>query len=169
MKGPVMDIKRVDHYSIRTRDLERSQRFYTEVIGLKAGPRPPFDFPGYWLYSGEPPADLTNAARNYGLVHLMGWNPDKPGTLDAYVGARPDAKLESGTGSLDHVAFAATGREAMLERCRRQNIEYIERAVPMLGLHQVFIKDPDGVTLELNFPASEAPSAPPTRAATAAR
>jgi len=164
-----MDIKRVDHYSIRTRDLERSQRFYTEVIGLRAGPRPPFDFPGYWLYSGEPPADLNNPTRNYGLVHLMGWNPDKPGTLDAYVGARPDAKLESGTGSLDHVAFAATGREAMLERCRRHNVEVIERAVPVLGLHQVFIKDPDGVTLELNFPASEAPSAQLARTASTAR
>jgi catechol 2,3-dioxygenase-like lactoylglutathione lyase family enzyme len=164
-----MDIKRVDHYSIRTRDLERSQRFYTEVIGLKAGPRPPFDFPGCWLYSGEPPADLTNPTRNYGLVHLMGWNPDKPGSLDAYVGARPDAQLEGGTGSLDHVAFAATGREAVLERCRRHNIHYIERAVPMLGLHQVFIKDPDGVTLELNFPASEAPTAQAMRTTTTAR
>jgi len=128
-----MDIKRVDHYSIRTRDLERSQRFYTEVIGLNAGPRPPFDFPGYWLYSGEPPADLHNSARNYGLVHLMGWNPDKPGTLDAYVGARPDAVLE------------------------------------LLGLIQVFIKDPDGVTLELNFPASEAPAASAGRATATAR
>ena len=160
-----MDIKRVDHYSIRTRDLDRSVRFYTEVIGLKAGPRPPFDFPGFWLYSGEPPADLNNSARNYGLVHLMGWNPDKPGSLDAYVGARPDAKLESGTGSLDHVAFAATGREAMLERCRGRGVEFIERAVPILGLHQVFIKDPDGVTLELNFPASEAPRAKAAAAA----
>lgn len=164
-----MDIKRVDHYSIRTRDLERSQRFYTEVIGLKAGPRPPFDFPGYWLYSGEPPRDLQNPARNYGLVHLMGWNPDKPGTLDAYVGARPGAVLESGTGSLDHVAFAATGREAMLSRCREHGIEFIERSVPLLGLIQVFIKDPDGVTLELNFPASENPQAKGARAAATAR
>ena len=164
-----MDIKRVDHYSIRTRDLERSQRFYTEVIGLNAGPRPPFDFPGYWLYSGEPPADLHNSARNYGLVHLMGWNPDKPSSLDAYVGARPDAVLEGGTGSLDHVAFAATGRVAMIDRCRKHGIEFIERAVPLLGLIQVFIKDPDGVTLELNFPASEAPAASAGRATATAR
>ena len=31
----------------------------------------------------------------------------------------------------------------------------LERTVPVLGLHQVFIKDPNGVTIELNFPASE--------------
>jgi catechol 2,3-dioxygenase-like lactoylglutathione lyase family enzyme len=152
-----MDIKRVDHYSIRTLDLEASRRFYTEVIGLKPGPRPPFDFPGYWLYSGEPPADLQNGARNYGLVHLMGFDKDNPGSLDAYVGDRKTSP-DGGTGALDHVAFAATGRAAMIERCQRQNVSYIERAVPMLGLHQMFIKDPDGVTLELNYPASEVPA-----------
>ena len=149
-----MDIKRVDHYSIRTLDLEASRRFYTEVIGLKAGPRPPFNFPGYWLYSGEPPADLQNSARNYGLVHLMGFNKDDPGSLNEYVGERK-AVPDGGTGALDHVTFAATGRGAMIERCQRNNVKYFERAVPILGLHQMFIKDPDGVTIELNYPASE--------------
>ena len=150
-----MEIKRVDHYSIRTLDLEASRSFYTEVIGLKEGPRPPFDFPGYWLYSGEPPADLSNSARNYGLVHLMGFNRDKPGSLDAYVGERKAAGSEGGTGALDHVAFAASGRDAMIERLKRHNVKYHERAVPVLGLHQMFVQDPDGVTIELNYPASE--------------
>ena len=163
-----MDIKRVDHYSIRTLDLEASRRFYTEVIGLKPGPRPPFDFPGYWLYSGEPPADLQNGARNYGLVHLMGFDKDNPGSLDAYVGDRKAAP-GGGTGALDHVAFAATARAAMIERCRRQNVSFFERAVPMLGLHQMFIKDPDGVTLELNYPASEVPSSQVAATASASR
>src|SRR5216110_2760626 len=122
-----MEIKRVDHYSIRTNDLAASRDFYTNVIGLTEGPRPPFDFPGYWLYTGEPPGDLQNGARNYGLVHLMGWDKDKPGSLDAYVGDRKGDPGE-GTGSLDHVAFAATGREAMLERCRRHNVSFFERA-----------------------------------------
>jgi catechol 2,3-dioxygenase-like lactoylglutathione lyase family enzyme len=152
-----VDIKRVDHYSIRTLDLEASRRFYTEVIGLKPGPRPPFNFPGYWLYSGEPPADLQNSARNYGLVHLMGFDKDNPGSLNEYVGDRKGAP-DGGTGALDHVAFAATGRGAMIERCQRHNVKYFERAVPILGLHQMFIKDPDGVTIELNYPASEVPN-----------
>lgn len=163
-----MDIKRVDHYSIRTLDLEASRRFYTEVIGLKAGPRPPFNFPGYWLYSGEPPADLQNSARNYGLVHLMGFDKDDPGSLNEYVGDRKAAP-DGGTGALDHVAFAAAGREAMLERCKRQNVSYFERAVPILGLHQVFIKDPDGVTIELNYPASEVANPKAAAIATASR
>ena len=163
-----MEIKRVDHYSIRTHDLESSRRFYTEVIGLNEGPRPPFDFPGYWLYSGDPPADLHNGARNYGLVHLMGFDKSNPGSLDAYVGDRK-GEIGAGTGALDHVAFAANGREAMLERCRRHNVSYFERAVPVLGLHQVFIKDPDGVTIELNYPATEVPSSRPAQAIPASR
>lgn len=163
-----MEIKRVDHYSIRTLDLETSRRFYTEVIGLREGPRPPFDFPGYWLYSGEPPADLRNGARNYGFVHLMGFDKDKPGSLDAYVGDRKAAP-GGGTGALDHVAFAATGRAAMVERCRRNNVDFIERAVPLLGLQQMFIRDPDGVTIELNYPASEVPMPQAAKAATTTR
>ena len=163
-----MDIKRVDHYSIRTRDLASSKRFYTEVIGLREGPRPPFDFPGYWLYSGEPPADLQNAVRNYGLVHLMGINLDNPDSLNDYVGDRKAAP-DGGTGALDHVAFAAAGRAAMIERCRRHNVKFHERAVPILGLHQMFIQDPDGVTIELNYPASEVAHSEAAATASASR
>lgn len=161
-----MEIRRVDHYSIRTLDLEAAKRFYTEVIGLREGPRPPFDFPGYWLYSGEPPQDLSNAARNYGMVHLMG--PAKG--LTEYLGDRDEASLKGGgTGPLDHIAFAATGRAEMVERCRKNRVEFFERDVPLLGLRQMFIKDPDGVTIELNYPASEAPPKLATQAAAATR
>ena len=150
-----MEIKRIDHYSIRTLDVEASRRFYTEIIGLKVGPRPPFDFPGVWLYKGEPPAGLDNTENNYGIVHVMGIDRDSPQALIDYMGgADPDTQKGS-TGALDHIAFAVTGRAGMLERCRRSNVSFFERTVPALGLHQVFIKDPNGVTIELNFPAAE--------------
>ena len=55
----------------------------------------------------------------------------------------------------------------MLERCRRSDVSFFERTVPTLGLHQVFIKDPNGVTIELNFPASEASQTQNTAAAAA--
>ena len=160
-----MDIKRVDHYSIRTLDLDASRRFYTEVIGLKAGPRPPFDFPGFWLYGGEPPESLHNSERNYGIVHLMGVAPG----LTDYLGDKDAAALKGGTGPLDPVAFAAAGRDAMIERCRRHNVSYFERDVPLLGLRQMFIKDPDGVTIELNYPASEVSSSKTAATASVSR
>ena len=135
-----MDIKRIDHYSIRTLDVEASRKFYTEIIGLRVGPRPPFNFPGLWLYSHEPPADLDHAAGNYGLVHIMGVDLANPqGLVDTLGYVDPDT-LHGSTG------------------CRGGGVSFFERTVPTLGLHQVFLKDPNGVTIELNFPASEAPS-----------
>ena len=154
-----MDIKRIDHYSIRTLDVEASRKFYTEIIGLKVGPRPPFNFPGLWLYSHEPPVDLDHAAGDYGIVHVMGVDLAHPqGLIDTLGYVNPDT-LQGGTGALDHIALAVTGREEMIERCRRGGVSFFERTVPTLGIHQVFIKDPNGVTIELNFPAAEAPQA----------
>ena len=151
-----MEIKRIDHYSIRTLDVEASRKFYTEIIGLKVGPRPPFNFPGLWLYNGEPPGDLDHAEGNYGIVHVMGVDRDNPQGLIDTLGYVDPETLKGSTGALDHIALAVTGRAVMLERCRRSNVSFFERTVPALGLHQVFIKDPNGVTIELNFPASEA-------------
>jgi hypothetical protein len=34
-------------------------------------------------------------------------------------------------------------------------VPYRERTVPGLGLHQLFIEDPSGITIELNYPADE--------------
>jgi len=160
-----MEIKRIDHYSIRTLDVEASRKFYTEIIGLTVGPRPAFPFPGLWLYNGEPPADLNNAESNYGIVHVMGVDPHDPQGLIETVGYRDPDTLTGSTGGLDHIALAVTGRAAMLERCRRNDVSFFERTVPTLGLHQVFIKDPNGLTIELNFPASEAPQAEKAAAA----
>ena len=152
-----MEIKRIDHYSIRTTDVEASRKFYTELIGLTVGPRPAFKFPGFWLYNGKPPADLEHAGENYGIVHIMGVDPDDPQGLIDTLGYVDPETLKGSTGALDHIALSVTGRESMVERCRKNDVSYFERSVPTLGLHQMFVKDPNGVIIELNFPASEAP------------
>jgi catechol 2,3-dioxygenase-like lactoylglutathione lyase family enzyme len=155
-----MEIKRIDHYSIRTLDVEASRSFYTEVVGLTVGPRPAFNFPGLWLYNGRPPADLDHAAGNYGIVHIMGVDPNDPQGLVDTLGYVDPETLKGSTGALDHIALSVTGRESMVERCNRHGVCYFERSVPTLGLHQMFIKDPNGVIIELNFPAAEAPRQP---------
>jgi hypothetical protein len=63
--------------------------------------------------------------------------------------------LTGGTGTFDHIAFVATGLADMLRRLKQKNVAYRERAVPDLGLHQVFLDDPSGVVIELNYPATE--------------
>ena len=147
-----MPIGRLDHYSIRTLDIEASRRFYTEVMGFEEGFRPNFDFPGLWLYNG------ASKEAAYGIVHIIGIDPTNPEGLKAYLGDR-DLSTLNGTGTVDHMAFAATGLKEMRARLERQGIPYRERTVPNLGLHQVFFEDPSQVTIELNFPAEEAQQA----------
>src|SRR5689334_14102491 len=43
-----MNYLSVHHVAVTVTDLERSRRFYSEVLELKEMPRPPFDFPGAW-------------------------------------------------------------------------------------------------------------------------
>ncbi|MGF6782166.1 VOC family protein [Paraburkholderia sp. GAS334] len=141
-----MPISKLAHYSIRTNDLQKSCEFYERILGFKQGYRPPFDFPGAWLYRGGDESD-------FGTVHIIGIDPDNPAGLLAYLG---DKEVPStGTGTVDHIAFLATGVADMWETLGAEGIEWRDRTVPSLGLHQVFMEDPSGVTIELNYPASE--------------
>ena len=144
-----MPIGKLDHYSIRTLDVEASRRFYTDIMGFQVGFRPPFNFPGLWLYNDKPYPE------SYGVVHIIGVDLNDPAGLKEYLGDR-DLDSLNGTGTVDHMAFAATGLADMRARLKQHKIEYRERTVPSLGIHQVFIEDPSQVTIELNYPASEA-------------
>lgn len=139
----------LNHFSIRTPDLDACERFYAGLLGLRVGPRPPFPFPGLWLYAGDT-ADYANAA-----VHIIGIDRNDPEGLKRYLGDRDEAGLK-GTGVVDHVAFFATGLAETLARLQAHGVACRERTVPALGLHQVFVDDPNGVVVELNFPAAEA-------------
>lgn len=139
----------LNHYSIRTADLDACRRFYTEVLGLAVGPRPEFPFPGLWMYEGD-----TTLWAN-AVVHIIGIDRNNPKGLQDYLGDRDEAALK-GTGVVDHVAFFATGLVPMRERLKGFGIDARERTVPSLGLQQLFLNDPNGVVIELNYPAAEA-------------
>ncbi len=119
-----MTVRSLDHYTIRTADLDASVAFYVDVLGLRHGERPAFTFPGAWLYCGDSPT-----------VHLIGGNGPK----------------DAGTGAIDHVAFRAGGLAEFTDRLRRLGIPFDERTPPGTRTRQVFVKDPDGLTVELNF------------------
>lgn len=143
----------LNHFSIRTLDMEATRAFYERVLGLTVGPRPPFQFPGFWMYRGDH-ADYANA-----VVHIIGMDPNDPAGLRKYLGDR-DASVLRGSGAVDHVAFFATGLAAMLEHLRGLGIAPRQRTVPALGLHQLFLDDPNGVVVELNYPAAEQAALP---------
>jgi catechol 2,3-dioxygenase-like lactoylglutathione lyase family enzyme len=140
-----MNVRGLAHYSIRTPDLDATCRFYTDVLGLRIGFRPPFRFPGVWLYASEDESNL-------GVVHIIAIDPSGRDDLNEYLGRRS----RTGSGSVDHVAFCANDWPEVRERCLRSNTFFTERVVPDLGLLQVFLKDPSGIVVELNFPVDEA-------------
>jgi catechol 2,3-dioxygenase-like lactoylglutathione lyase family enzyme len=130
-----MSVGVLDHYNVSTRNLRDTVRFYEEVLGLVNGPRPPFDFPGAWLYSEGHP-----------VLHLNDISPtDKP--------QRPDS------GVIDHVAFGSRGFEAIKQHLTRKGVPFRANEVPNSTRRQIFVTDPNNVLIELNFDvANEKPS-----------
>jgi catechol 2,3-dioxygenase-like lactoylglutathione lyase family enzyme len=126
----------LNHLAIRSSDMERCRDFYVQALGFTEGPRPPFPFPGYWLYCG-----------GSALIHVIGAEPDAQGGLEEYLGHRT-----LGAGAVDHIALTADDFAAVRECLERHGVPYRERTVPVLGMKQLFVTDPDGITLELNFP-----------------
>ena len=132
-----MPMRNLNHYLVVTDDLEATRAFYEDILGLRSGDRPPFTFPGLWIYLDDKPV-VHVAQRDPGRGHL----------------AIPTAEATS-TGAIDHIAFEATGYDAMAALLDGRGIEARRRTVPDLGLRQIFIKDPNGITIELNYPAVE--------------
>ena len=130
-----MSVGVLDHYNVSTRNLRDTVRFYEEVLGLVNGPRPPFDFPGAWLYSEGHP-----------VLHLNDISPtDKP--------QRPDS------GVIDHIAFGSRGFETIKQHLTRKGGSFRANEVPNSTRRQIFVTDPNNVLIELNFDvANEKPS-----------
>lgn len=123
-----MGIVHLDHFNIAPANEEETVRFYVEVVGLRVGPRPDFGVPGYWLYAGD-----------RAVLHTL---------VDPSRSTGP-------TGRMDHIAFWATGLAEMVDRLQRLGIPFKLRTVDVAGMHQLFLNDPDGVTLEIGYPLSE--------------
>lgn len=135
-----MSLGRLDHYSIRTTKLAETEHFYTTVLGLKTGPRPEFKFPGIWLYNA-----------GHAVVHVVGIDRANPQPLVDYLGEAALIEADD-SGSVDHIAFVAQDLDGMRARFTRAGWTFRERQVPSMNLAQLFIQDPNGVTIELNFP-----------------
>src|SRR5215469_11212668 len=47
-----MEITTIHHIALTVTDLEKSKKFYREILSIKEIPRPPFPFPGAWFALG---------------------------------------------------------------------------------------------------------------------
>lgn len=136
-----MPLKKIDHCAIRTECLEQTREFYVNILGLTQGARPDLPVPGYWLYAeGEPIVHLIEIGEKY--------------HQDVYGDPLGDTDLRS-SGSVDHLAFRVTDHPALMARIEKHQVPYKESFIEEMGLRQVFLTDPNGVTAELNFFQSE--------------
>ena len=122
------------HYNLRApRELLDTLRdFYREVVGLTVGPRPPFSSYGHWLYVKEHDvlhlSELTNGSFSIAHTHT----------------------------TFDHAAFRASDRVGTEEKLRRLEIPFHTERIPDSGAYQIFLKDPAGNGVELNFASADA-------------
>lgn len=128
-----MAVSRMDHFNILTDDLPATLAFYEEHLNLKPGARPPFAFPGAWLYAdggkGKDP-----------ILHV--------------VAGRPKSQLVKGV--IDHMAFYGSDLAGTVKKLKAKGIAYELRRLPEYGTWQLFFFDPNGAKVEIDFDKSEA-------------
>lgn len=130
-------IESLDHFFVYSSNLQKTKQFYSEILGLKDGPRPQFSFPGHWFYLNEKP-----------VVHV-GTSEFEGGFKD---GESVSTKISQvGTGSVDHIAFKCKNIQEFIARLDSLGQPFRTQEIPDFDLKQIFVKDPNGVTIELNF------------------
>ena len=132
-----MPLTQLNHYFVRANDLEATRDFYCRVLGFEVMPRPNFPFPGYWL-----------GVNGQIQVHMGPHGIDDAEMY--YLGTRKDSATDQ-SGVVDHIAFLATEPGGFIRRFREMRIDYRPRALPESDLYQIFVEDPNGLTIELNF------------------
>lgn len=127
-----MPIKRLEHVNVRTANLDRMIAWYGRVLGMQPGFRPPFKFPGAWLYCGDQPA-----------VHLVGV-PRQPNTTEV---------------QLEHFAFSASGLSQFVQHLEAERVPYVAVRLPGTRELQINLHDCDGNHIHVDFSPEEADAA----------
>jgi catechol 2,3-dioxygenase-like lactoylglutathione lyase family enzyme len=123
-------VRSVHHVNIRAdaQQIAQLRRFYSEVLGLTEGWRPPFASRGAWLYAGALP-----------VLHL--------------VEVEADQSQAARGGVIDHVAFECSDLQPFIDRLRARGVAYAVSQLPVLHDAQVLFRDPLGTGVELTVTA----------------
>jgi len=137
-------LSHIEHCLVVADDMDQTRDWYCDVLGMAEGPHPDFGFPVHWLYlNGRDVVHIGQSAKHAGESQKI------------YLGGTL-RETGSGTGAIDPIAFGASGLKAMLAHLRSRGIEFIERRAGNHELYQLFVHDPNGIKIELNFDADEA-------------
>jgi len=125
-----MIVQGLDHVNIRVKDPAATIAFFTNVLGMTVDSRV-----GSWLKDEE-----GNA-----VVHIGSADASYPS--DAWRPFEPRAD----SGAVHHVALSCKGYDDVQQRLDTLGLEYRKGGAPDFGLRQIFVAEPGGVLLELNF------------------
>ncbi len=125
-----MIVQGLDHVNIRVKDPAATIAFFTDVLGMIADSRVSF-----WLKDQQ-----GNA-----VVHVGSADASYPSDTWRPFEARADS------GAVHHVALSCKGYDDVQRRLDTLGLEYRKGGVSDLGLRQIFVVEPGGVLLELNF------------------
>jgi len=130
-----MAVSGMNHFTVLTDDLEATLAFYREHLDLAPGARPPFSFPGAWLY-----ADGGRGTEP--ILHV--------------IAGVDSARLVKGV--IDHMAFSGQGLAGAVAKLKAKGMEYELRKLPGYGTWQLFFDDPNGAKVEIDFDPAESPA-----------
>lgn len=132
-----MTVLGLDHVNLRTADPARTLAFFRDVLAMKIGPLPGgiAGAGGGWVYdAGDRP-----------VVHVGSITSPYPTDSQLpFAGGR-------GGGAVHHVALACSDFEGVKRRLQDLGVTFVEGGYAPIRLRQLFVADPDGVLLELNF------------------
>ena len=123
----MIEIKQIHHVSLAVTDLEKSKKFYKNILCLEEMKRPDFDFPGAWFQMGTQ------------QLHLI-----------VYPGAETLRSTRELTSKEGHFAFRVASYDETLKWLKEKNVEVYENPTSRSGFAQIFVADPDGNLIELN-------------------
>ena len=138
-----MPLSHIEHFLVQTTDIARTRDWFVRVLGMKEGYHPDFKFPVCWLYIGD-----------RDVVHITEGGANVSENRRRYVGQ--ESQATSGTGVIDHIAFRASGLRETMAHLKRIGVDFKQRQVSDQGLYQLFLFDPNGIKIELNFDNAEA-------------
>jgi len=132
-----MALRTLEHFLVLSHQPEATRDFYRDALGLVEGARPDLGFPGYWLYLGS-----------VACIHIAEWRSYTEHSNRLGI---PVSTPAAGTGGLDHLAFQAGDYEDFVANLARHSIAAHRHDTPAIGLRQLFLFDPNGIKLEINF------------------
>lgn len=132
-----MPVLGLNHVNVRTPDFSRTVEFLRDALGMTvtAVPEHESNKKAAWAYddSGVPVLHLASAEVAYSPDEVLPAEPPR------------------GSGAVHHIALTCAGFEGMRTRLTSLSLSFRENHIAKTGVRQLFVKDPTGILLELNF------------------